>query len=187
MGLATVEMEVCFPNGGGLAIQGGAPGAFVRVSCREAHTCTRFCRFEHQVGNLYVCVTSGASHICDQTCQQRVFLDGYTSQCRLSGRRFEQKPERCELQPALFFLDSWVLLARYLLLISLVLGFASVVTRFSCGAGGTIRRWCALQGPPEQAAIACGWNLRTLRQKASLGFECVRQDGLGGASDTLVT
>eukprot|EP00884_Botryococcus_braunii_P008863 jgi/Botrbrau1/17979/Bobra.50_1s0068.1 len=94
MVLATGDMEVCSSTNGGLAIQGGPSGTFVRVSCREAHTCTRFCKFRHELGNLYVCVSSGASHICDQTCQQRVRLDPYTSQCRLSGKTFEESHER---------------------------------------------------------------------------------------------
>jgi hypothetical protein len=58
------------------------------VTSLESHQCSRFCSFEHVVGNVFLCRTSGKTHICDSTCQERVQLDRYSSVCRLSKRVF---------------------------------------------------------------------------------------------------
>ena len=61
------------------------------------HRCSRFCEFSHVCGNVWACRTSGATHICDSTCDQRVQLDSYQSVCRLSKRTFTTQ-QRCDAQ-----------------------------------------------------------------------------------------
>ena len=66
----------------------------------QHHSCTRFCQFEHVVGNVYTCTSSGKTHVCDSTCAERIQLDAYSSVCRLSRRVFVNKapctgPSRC--------------------------------------------------------------------------------------------
>ena len=66
----------------------------------QHHNCTRFCQFEHVVGNVYTCTSSGKTHVCDSTCAERVQLDPYSSVCRLSRRVFVNDapcavPSRC--------------------------------------------------------------------------------------------
>ena len=58
----------------------------------KTHQCSRFCNFEHVVGNMFLCKSSGQTHICDSTCQERVQLDSYSSVCRLSKRVFANAP-----------------------------------------------------------------------------------------------
>ena len=62
--------------------------------------------FAHVMGNVYVCQSSGSTHVCDQNCTQRVALDGHTSVCRLSKRAFAIKrhevAERCALECILY-------------------------------------------------------------------------------------
>jgi len=55
---------------------------------QHEHKCNRFCQFEHVVGNVYTCTSSGTTHVCDANCAERVQLDAYTSVCRLSKRAF---------------------------------------------------------------------------------------------------
>lgn len=52
------------------------------------HICTRNCQFHCLFGNLYSCSTSQQVHVCDQTCNQRVWYDNHHSICRLSKRLF---------------------------------------------------------------------------------------------------
>jgi len=46
------------------------------------HQCTRFCCFEPLFGNVFKCQTSGLTHICDQGCNERIFLDNHFDICR---------------------------------------------------------------------------------------------------------
>lgn len=55
---------------------------------QHEHQCSRFCSFEHVVGNVYACTSSGKTHVCDANCTERVQLDSYSSVCRLSRRVF---------------------------------------------------------------------------------------------------
>lgn len=54
----------------------------------QAHICTRNCVFQHQFGNVFSCFSSGTTHVCDITCNQKVWYDNYHSICRLSKRLF---------------------------------------------------------------------------------------------------
>lgn len=45
-------------------------------------------RFAHVVGNMFVCQSSGCTHVCDSNCNQRVVCDPHTAICRLSKRVF---------------------------------------------------------------------------------------------------
>lgn len=62
---------------------------------REPHVCTHRCGVEHVVGNLFRCAASGATHICDATCDQRVLYDPTTAICRLSKRLFPLPHQPC--------------------------------------------------------------------------------------------
>ena len=62
------------------------------ATCSKGHECTRFCSFEHVLANVFTCKTSGKTHICDSTCEERIQLDSHTSVCRLSKRVFSQAP-----------------------------------------------------------------------------------------------
>ena len=46
------------------------------------HLCTRFCCFEPLFGNVFRCQTSGITHVCDQGCCERIFLDNHFDICR---------------------------------------------------------------------------------------------------------
>ena len=46
------------------------------------HLCTRFCCFEPLFGNVFRCQTSGITHVCDQGCSERIFLDNHFDICR---------------------------------------------------------------------------------------------------------
>ena len=46
------------------------------------HLCTRFCCFEPLFGNVFRCQTSGITHVCDQGCHERIFLDNHFDICR---------------------------------------------------------------------------------------------------------
>lgn len=52
------------------------------------HQCTRFCCFEPLFGNVFKCQTSGLTHICDQGCSERIFLDNHFDICRFSKKLF---------------------------------------------------------------------------------------------------
>jgi hypothetical protein len=96
MQLASVNMEVCPQPSCSGQERGNTEGNVVRVFCKEneaSHRCSRHCAFRHEFGNVYVCLTSGQNHICDQTCSERVRLDPYSSTCRLSRRIFQEMPD----------------------------------------------------------------------------------------------
>ncbi len=67
------------------------------TSLHSAHRCTRFCVFEHVCGNVWTCRTSGATHICDSTCDQRIQLDSHQAVCRLSKRVFAIHQQRSDV------------------------------------------------------------------------------------------
>ena len=74
---------------GGRHIDATAP-AFGAAACAPAaaggrHECDHRCVVRHEFGNLYRCVTSGMSHVCDATCDQRVAAGRWTI-CKLSRR-----------------------------------------------------------------------------------------------------
>ena len=46
------------------------------------HVCGRECRLAPVVGNAYQCLTSGRLHICDATCDNRVYYDAHSTICR---------------------------------------------------------------------------------------------------------
>ena len=46
------------------------------------HQCTRFCCFEPLFGNVFRCQASDITHICDQGCTERIFLDNHYDICR---------------------------------------------------------------------------------------------------------
>ena len=47
--------------------------------------------FKPVVGNMFLCVSSGQAHVCDQNCTQRIALDSHTEVCRLSRRTFARQ------------------------------------------------------------------------------------------------
>uniref|UniRef100_A0A061RXP7 F-box protein skip31 n=1 Tax=Tetraselmis sp. GSL018 TaxID=582737 RepID=A0A061RXP7_9CHLO len=55
------------------------------------HICTRFCQISHLFGNAYRCETTGAVHICDINCNQKIFYDNHSQICRLSRRIFSNQ------------------------------------------------------------------------------------------------
>ena len=62
----------------------------------QAHTCDRFCVFEHICGNVWSCQRSGKTHVCDSTCTETVSVDSYTSICRLSKRVVNKRSSHSE-------------------------------------------------------------------------------------------
>mmetsp|Transcript_50716 Transcript_50716/g.162355 ORF Transcript_50716/g.162355 Transcript_50716/m.162355 type:complete len:81 (-) Transcript_50716:989-1231(-) len=42
---------------------------------------------------MYVCRTCNVSHVCDQTCDQRIFYDNSTTICRFSRKLFHMTAE----------------------------------------------------------------------------------------------
>ncbi|GIL82968.1 hypothetical protein Vretimale_8490 [Volvox reticuliferus] len=50
------------------------------------HVCGHTCNVVHEFGNMYRCVTSGLVHICDSTCNQRLYHDRYHTICRISKK-----------------------------------------------------------------------------------------------------
>lgn len=59
------------------------------------HQCTRFCCFEPLFGNVFRCQASGITHVCDQGCTERIFLDNHFDICRFSKKLFptQKQPE----------------------------------------------------------------------------------------------
>ena len=69
-----------------------ANAAFVaELEGRGEHVCSRFCLISHVFGNMYRCESTGAVHICDMNCNQRIFYDNHSHICRLSRRVFANK------------------------------------------------------------------------------------------------
>ncbi|KAJ7537469.1 hypothetical protein O6H91_11G006700 [Diphasiastrum complanatum] len=52
------------------------------------HRCSYSCRVEHIWGNLYRCVSTGITHVCDKNCKQKILYDNVSSICRVSGQIF---------------------------------------------------------------------------------------------------
>ncbi|XP_024526481.1 uncharacterized protein LOC9635315 isoform X1 [Selaginella moellendorffii] len=52
------------------------------------HRCNHSCQVEHVWANLYRCLSTGSSHVCDKNCNQRILYDVYSSICRVSGQIF---------------------------------------------------------------------------------------------------
>ena len=74
---------------------------------QAVHTCSRQCRFSSVFGNIYRCEESGQAHVCDQTCNQRIWWDNASDICRLSKRVFPRAADgklcdvaRCVGRPA---------------------------------------------------------------------------------------
>lgn len=75
------------------AMDGATEGAInMAAALNEQHVCNRYCSFTNLFGNVFTCQTSGSVHVCDNTCNQRVWVDPYTSVCRLSKRSFQHAP-----------------------------------------------------------------------------------------------
>ncbi|KAG2490787.1 hypothetical protein HYH03_010709 [Edaphochlamys debaryana] len=51
-----------------------------------AHVCGHTCAVVHEFGNMYRCQSSGLVHICDSTCNQRLYHDKYHTICRISRK-----------------------------------------------------------------------------------------------------
>jgi hypothetical protein len=58
----------------------------VYLSSQPSHHCTYNCSVTHVLGNLYQCKDSGAVHICDQNCDQKIQYDCHSSICRASRK-----------------------------------------------------------------------------------------------------
>ncbi|GAQ79967.1 hypothetical protein KFL_000430090 [Klebsormidium nitens] len=52
----------------------------------QVHRCTYNCSITHVLGNLYQCKDSGATHVCDFNCDQRIVYDSHSSICRASRK-----------------------------------------------------------------------------------------------------
>ncbi|KAG2434610.1 hypothetical protein HXX76_007505 [Chlamydomonas incerta] len=52
----------------------------------SGHVCNHTCCVTHEFGNMYRCATSGLVHICDSTCNQRLYHDKYSTICRISRK-----------------------------------------------------------------------------------------------------
>jgi len=59
----------------------------------EVHQCSRFCNIQPVFGNMFQCMSSGQTHICDQNCTQRVVYDNVSTICRLSRKVFPLSQE----------------------------------------------------------------------------------------------
>lgn len=55
---------------------------------RTGHRCGFNCKVEHVWANLYVCRSTGNSHVCDKNCDQRITYDNHSNICRASGQIF---------------------------------------------------------------------------------------------------
>lgn len=50
------------------------------------HQCGHRCQVQREFGNVFRCTTSGMIHVCDQTCNQRLYNDRYSTICRISKK-----------------------------------------------------------------------------------------------------
>ncbi len=57
-----------------------------------AHVCCGTCQVELLFGNVFQCRTSGAVHVCDTNCDQRLWAGRHCSVCRVSKRVFPPLP-----------------------------------------------------------------------------------------------
>lgn len=61
------------------------------------HLCSHRCHVQREFGNVFRCMTSGLVHVCDQTCNQRLYNDRYSTICRISKKLhppFEGEPQQ---------------------------------------------------------------------------------------------
>lgn len=56
------------------------------------HHCNRFCSFKYQFGNVWLCTSSGKHHICDRTCDQRIFWGELLCRSTLLKRAYACSP-----------------------------------------------------------------------------------------------
>ena len=122
------------------------------TALQETHTCSRNCEYQHLFANVFTCQTSGQVHVCDQTCNQRVWYDSYSSICRLSKRVWPHAPEvlrdqnvdRCgiALEPAIFnTLNSHFTISMCLQLLMLTCAIDFICRKRSFGEdGGSAKR-----------------------------------------------
>ena len=59
-----------------------------RDGSNPVHKCDWKCQNEHVCANMYLCKLTGATHICDKNCDQRILYDNHSSLCRASGKIF---------------------------------------------------------------------------------------------------
>uniref|UniRef100_A0A7N0TJ44 Uncharacterized protein n=1 Tax=Kalanchoe fedtschenkoi TaxID=63787 RepID=A0A7N0TJ44_KALFE len=52
------------------------------------HKCDWKCENENVCGNIFRCKMTGATHICDKNCDQKILYDNHNSLCRVSGQIF---------------------------------------------------------------------------------------------------
>lgn len=58
-------------------------------ACR--HRCSGLSCAYHQIGDIFLCETTGRAHVCDETCRERVIdMDGMSEACSISGRSFDR-------------------------------------------------------------------------------------------------
>ncbi|MCO5601121.1 hypothetical protein L7F22_055240 [Adiantum nelumboides] len=55
---------------------------------KSVHRCGFNCSIQHVWGNLYLCKSTGTSHVCDKNCDQRIVYDNHSSICRSSRQIF---------------------------------------------------------------------------------------------------
>lgn len=81
-----------------------APRTQLQAAWSVAHQCSHVCSVQHAFGNTFVCASSGMMHVCDATCNHRVWADRYSDICVLSRRVFP-RPEAAAPEPRC---GSWV-------------------------------------------------------------------------------
>eukprot|EP00250_Pteridium_aquilinum_P001094 c11304_g1_i1 orf=280-738(-) len=55
---------------------------------KSIHRCGFNCSIQHVWANLYLCKSTGTSHVCDKNCDQRIIYDNHSSICRASRQIF---------------------------------------------------------------------------------------------------
>lgn len=55
---------------------------------KSVHRCGLNCTIQHVWANLYLCKSTGTSHVCDKNCDQRIVYDNHSSICRASRQIF---------------------------------------------------------------------------------------------------
>lgn len=60
---------------------------------KSVHRCGFSCSIQQVWGNLYLCKSSGTSHVCDKNCDQRIVYDNHSSICRASRQIFPLQPQ----------------------------------------------------------------------------------------------
>lgn len=77
------------------------------------HLCTRFCCFEPLFGNVFRCQTSGITHVCDQGCCERIFLDNHFDICRYVRQYNRQGCWVLHIKPYTFYSMCHILLGVF--------------------------------------------------------------------------